>query len=160
MCLRRGEELGTSRAPLGIHGLDVRDPDVEKTAYPIRVGRRLEVRDQIARLCIDGTSKFPSFLLPTIETQLERGGPIGGGALALAGWAHYLATVPAAERAPDPHGNEAALLARQAASDPLAFLELDIFGEHIRTSERFHEAFARASRQLAELGPRAAMASL
>src|SRR5207248_5353013 len=28
------------------------------------------VRDQIARLCIDGTAKFPSFLIPTVEAQL------------------------------------------------------------------------------------------
>ncbi len=118
------------------------------------------VRDQIARLCIDGTSKFPSFLLPTIETQLERGGPIAGGALALAGWARYLATVPGSERAPDPHGDEAAALAREAETDPGAFLQLGIFGERIRTSERFRAAFAQASRQLAEIGPHAAIASI
>ena len=29
------------------------------------------VRDQIARLCIDGTAKFPTFLVPTIEHHLE-----------------------------------------------------------------------------------------
>jgi len=118
------------------------------------------VRDQVARLCIDGTSKFPSFLLPTIETQLERGGPIAGGALALAGWARYLATVPAAERAPDPHGEEAAALARASATDPARFLELGMFGERIRTSERFRAAFASASRQLGDVGPLGAMAAL
>ena len=53
------------------------------------------VRDQIARLCIDGTSKFPTFLIPTIERQLELGGPIERATLALAGWARYLATTPA-----------------------------------------------------------------
>jgi len=57
------------------------------------------VRDQIARLCIDGTAKFPSFLIPTIERQLELDGSVDYAALALAGWARYLATVPAAERA-------------------------------------------------------------
>ena len=31
------------------------------------------VRDQIARLCIDGTAKFPTFLIPTVERQLELG---------------------------------------------------------------------------------------
>ena len=34
------------------------------------------VRDQIARLCIDGASKFPTFLVPTIEHQLAENGPI------------------------------------------------------------------------------------
>src|SRR4029453_4184696 len=45
------------------------------------------VRDQIARLCIDGTSKLRSFVIPTIERQLELGGPVGCAALAFAGWA-------------------------------------------------------------------------
>ena len=53
------------------------------------------VRDQIARLCIDGSAKFPTFLLPTITFQLEHDGPIARSALALAGWARYLATDPA-----------------------------------------------------------------
>jgi mannitol 2-dehydrogenase len=118
------------------------------------------VRDQIARLCIDGTAKFPSFLLPTIEAQLDREGPIACAALALAGWARYLATVPDAKRAPDPHGDEAAALARSALTDPVAFLELSIFGERIRTSNQFRNAFDSASRQLAELGPLGAIAVL
>ena len=40
------------------------------------------VRDQIARLCIDGTAKFPSFLIPTVERQLELDGPLECAALA------------------------------------------------------------------------------
>jgi mannitol 2-dehydrogenase len=112
------------------------------------------VRDQIARLCIDGTSKFPSFLIPTIEAQLARGGPVECAALALAGWMRYLATVPAAERAPDPHGEEAAALATNALDDPAAFLELEtVFTAPVRESERFGRAFELAGRDLAEVGP-------
>ena len=65
---------------------------------------------------------IPSFLIPTVEAQLERGGPVGCAALALAGWARYLATVPAAERAPDPHGDEATALATASLEEPTAFL--------------------------------------
>jgi mannitol 2-dehydrogenase len=118
------------------------------------------VRDQIARLCIDGTSKLQSFVLPTIEAQLERDGPIACAALALAGWARYLATVPATDRAPDPHGEEAACIARSALTDPVAFLELNIFSERVRMSNRFRKAFEGASRQLAEHGPLGAIATL
>ena len=60
------------------------------------------------RLCIDGTAKFPKFLVPTIERQLELGGPVECAALALAGWARYLATTPAAERATDAGAERAA----------------------------------------------------
>jgi hypothetical protein len=78
----------------------------------------------------------------------------------LAGWARYLATVPAPERAPDPHGDEAADLARAALTDTVAFLELSIFGERIRTSNRFRNAFESAGRQLTEFGPLGAIAAL
>ena len=111
------------------------------------------VRDQIARLCIDGTAKFPSFLIPTIERQLELDGSVGYAALALAGWARYLATVPVGERAHDPHGDQAASFAVRSLGDPHAFLEFDqVFTPRLRESPRFGEAFANASRSLAAHG--------
>jgi mannitol 2-dehydrogenase len=119
------------------------------------------VRDQIARLCIDGTSKFPSFLIPTIERQLDLDGPVECAALALAGWARYLATVPAAERAYDPHGDRAAMYAFRSLADPPAFLEFDqVFTPRLRESERFRDAFATASNALAEGGSIGAMQRL
>jgi mannitol 2-dehydrogenase len=121
----------------------------------------VNVRDQIARLCIDGASKFPTFLIPTVEAQLERGGPVACAALALAGWARYLATVPETERAPDAHGDEAAAAATASLRDPAAFLELDlVFTPRLRESERFRDAFVAASRELADRGPLAALESL
>jgi mannitol 2-dehydrogenase len=119
------------------------------------------VRDQIARLCIDGTAKFPSFLIPTIERQLELGGPVEAAALALAGWARYLATVPVAERAPDPHGDQAAAFANRSLDDPRAFLAFDlVFTPRLRENERFVDAFAAASGELAAHGPVGAMERL
>src|SRR4029077_5886454 len=103
--------------------------------YARTVLRRLDntgVRDQIARLCIDGTAKFPSFLIPTVERQLELNGPVECAALALAGWARYLATVPPTERAQDPHGDRAATFAVRSIADPQAFLEFDqVFTPHL-----------------------------
>jgi mannitol 2-dehydrogenase len=125
--------------------------------YAATVLRRYEntgVRDQIARLCIDGTAKFPSFLIPTVEAQVARGGPMSHAALALAAWSRYLGTTPAAERAPDPRGERAAALASESLDDPLAFLELDeVFTAPLRQSEAFRAAFARAARDLADNGP-------
>jgi mannitol 2-dehydrogenase len=119
------------------------------------------VRDQIARLCIDGTSKFPVFLIPTIERQIERGGPVDCAALALAGWARYLATVPATERAYDPHADRAATFAVRSLDDPRAFLELDdVFTPALRESERFGDAFAHASDELAARGAVGALQNL
>jgi mannitol 2-dehydrogenase len=112
------------------------------------------VRDQVARLCIDGTAKFPIFLIPTVERQLELGGPVDCAALALAGWARYLATTPADQRASDTGASVAARYAERSMDDPVAFLGLtEVFSASVRDNERFREAFANATRNLATLGP-------
>jgi mannitol 2-dehydrogenase len=112
------------------------------------------MRDQVARLCIDGTTKFRSFVIPTVERQIERDGPLSCAALALAAWARYLGTIPPALRAPDSRGDRAAELAERSLADPLAFLELDeVFTPRLRTSERFRAAFAAEADDLAWLGP-------
>jgi mannitol 2-dehydrogenase len=139
-------------------------PGHPATEYARTVLERFEntgVRDQIARLCIDGTAKFPTFLIPTVERQLELEGPVECAALALAGWARYLATVPAAERAYDPQGDRAATFAVRSLESPRAFLEFDqVFTPRLRESSRFGDAFAGASAALAEDGPIGAMERL
>ena len=129
-------------------------PAAEYAATVLRRFENTGVRDQIARLCIDGTAKFPSFLIPTVETQLAHGGPVSSAALALAAWSRYLGTVPAAERAPDSRGDRAVELARAALSNPLVFLELDeVFTAPLRDSTTFRDAFVRAYHDLAGRGP-------
>jgi hypothetical protein len=97
-------------------------------------------------------------LIPTLETQVERGGPIACGALALAAWARYLATVPPTLRAPDSLGERTAALAHDSLVKPIAFLDLDdVFTPSLRESARFHDAFAAAAADLARLGPRGAI---
>jgi mannitol 2-dehydrogenase len=139
-------------------------PGHPPAAYAETVLRRFAntgVRDQIARLCIDGTAKFPSFLIPTVETQLERGGPVACAALALAAWSRYLAIVPPEERASDSRGARAAALAHSSLEDPLAFLELDeVFTPPLRESERFRDAFGAAASGLASRGPLGAIESV
>ncbi len=118
------------------------------------------VRDQLARLCIDGTAKFPVFLIPTVVDQLANGGPVDRAATALAGWARYLAHVPVDEQASDARGDVARSFARAADGDPQRFLDLDeVFPGAVRGSDRFRAAFARAWRDIADRGPLAAMAA-
>jgi mannitol 2-dehydrogenase len=132
-------------------------PGHPREEYAETVLRRFEntgVRDQIARLCIDGTAKFPTFLIPTIERELELCGPVDCAALALAGWARYLATTPAEERAPDAGADDAVPFAVRSLEDPVAFLELaEVFPPSLRDNERFRDAFAAATRSLATRGP-------
>ena len=116
------------------------------------------VRDQIARLCLDGSAKFPTFLIPTIAAQLERDGPIERATTALAGWARYLGVVDPAEQAFDASGDDARRHAAGALDDPLAFLEYDaVFPPALAKSARFREAFAAAYGRIADAGPLAAM---
>jgi mannitol 2-dehydrogenase len=116
------------------------------------------VRDQIARVCIDGSAKFPTFLIPTIERQLDTGGPIERAATALAGWARYLAVVDPERQAPDASGDVARKYAAQGLTDPLGFLEYDsVFPEPVRSSPRFRAAFAAGYERIAAEGPIAAI---
>ncbi len=116
------------------------------------------VRDQIARVCLDGSAKFPTFLIPTIERQLECEGPVECAATGLAGWARYLAVVEPEQQAFDPHGDSARRHAQAACSDPAAFLDYEaVFSPPLRSSARFRTAFAAAYERIAVDGPVAAM---
>jgi mannitol 2-dehydrogenase len=122
--------------------------------------RNTGVRDQIARLCIDGSAKFPTFLLPTIAAQLERDGPIDRGATALAGWARYLGVVEVSEQAFDASGDLARRYGAAALSDPVAFLDYaEVFDSELRDADRFRAAFATAYERIAQNGPLAAIAA-
>jgi mannitol 2-dehydrogenase len=139
-------------------------PGHPREQYAASVLQRFEnrgVRDTIARICIDGTAKFRAFVIPTVERQLQLGGPVGCAGLALAGWALYLATTPAEERAADGAGEEAAAYAARSVEDPVAFLGFsNVFPSSLRDDERFRDEFARATRSLAALGPIGAVESL
>ncbi len=116
------------------------------------------VRDQIARLCIDGSAKFPKFLIPTIERQLAVDGPIARAAMALAGWARYLGVVDPARQSFDAEADVVRRHAAAALGDPVAFLANDaVFPPAVQTSSRFRAAFADSYRRIAEDGPIAAI---
>jgi mannitol 2-dehydrogenase len=116
------------------------------------------VRDQIARVSIDGSAKFPKFLIPTIARQLELDGPVELAATALAGWARYLAVVDPAAQAFDSNGDVARRYAAEAVADPVAFLRFDaVFPAALQASQRFRAEFSAAYRRIAENGPMAAI---
>jgi mannitol 2-dehydrogenase len=137
-------------------------PGHPREAYATSVLERFAnrgVRDQIARLCIDGTAKYPTFLIPTIAHHLRHDGPIERAALALAGWAHYLARVPVEQQAFDASGDAARSHAVGATDDPIRFLDFaEVFPPAVRDHRRFRAAFVAAARRIAEVGPLAAMA--
>jgi mannitol 2-dehydrogenase len=75
-----------------LHSLPGLDLATYKETLLRRFGNRA-VGDQIARLCGDGASKIPGFLLPTIHACLEHGRPHHRLAFLLACYHRYLAGV-------------------------------------------------------------------
>jgi mannitol 2-dehydrogenase len=136
-----------------VPGIDVEDYKkvvAERFANP-------EVRDQVARVCLDGTSKFPKFLSPTIESQLDKGGPVRLSALALAGWCQYLLGTDESGRdielSADPRLEQARSFAQASRSDPGAFLGFsEVFGQRLPTDPVFRPAFESALRSIREAG--------
>ncbi len=145
------EEATPSLPPVtGIDVAEYKRVVAERFANP-------EVRDQVARVCLDGTSKWPKFLVPTVESQLERDGQVKLSALALAAWCQYLlgqtdAGEPIVLSA-DPRLDEAVAFARASVSDPAAFLGFtDVFGWRLPSDPRFVAAFGDALTSIREAG--------
>jgi fructuronate reductase/mannitol 2-dehydrogenase len=68
-------------------------PNVDLTAYKRTLLERFAnpaLKDELARLCSRGSTKMPTFLLPSIAEALQRGGRHDLLSLAVAGWFRYL----------------------------------------------------------------------
>jgi len=136
-----------------VAGIDVSD-------YKRTVAERFanpEVRDQVARVCLDGTSKWPKFLVPTVESQLEQGGQVKLSALALATWCQYLLGTADdgsdIHISADPRLEEAQAFARASLTEPAAFLGFDdVFGPRLPRDPRFVSAFSEALASLRAVG--------
>lgn len=92
------------------------------------------IKDSVARICLESSAKLPKFLIPTIAENLARGGSIKLATLAIAAWCFY------SDRGVDQHGapleivdamkDELHRAAKATRNDPLSFLKLrPIFGD-------------------------------
>jgi mannitol 2-dehydrogenase len=110
-----------------VEGIDLgeyKESLMERLANP-------EMADQLARLCRRGSTKVPSYLLPSIKETLEAGRPAPMLTLAVAGWFRYLQGHDyAGEPIPveGPRSDELVELARQEGADPRPLLSVrDVF---------------------------------
>ncbi|WP_163167749.1 mannitol dehydrogenase family protein [Arthrobacter sp. Alg241-R88] len=121
------------------------------------------IRDTLARLCAESSDRIPKWLLPVINTNLERGGDIHRSAAIVASWARYAEGI-------DEQGNiievvdrlKAPLMAAAARQrkEPLAFISnRQIFGDLI-DNELFVQAYTEALNKLHKGGARATLESL
>jgi mannitol 2-dehydrogenase len=135
-------------------------PGIDLVAYQDSLVQRFSnpaIADTIPRLCMDGTAKFPTFIVPSVEDQLAKNGPIEMLALIVAGWCRYLQGVAddgsALTLAHDPGLADAVDAAKRSVAEPRAFLQFEsALGPNIGKSDRFTEVFAHALTDLQQHG--------
>lgn len=137
-------------APAGVDLVAYQDMLVQRFSNPA-------IADTIGRLCLDGTAKFPTFIVPSLEAQLASGGPIDMLALVLAGWCRYLRGVAddgtALVLSSDPFLDEARDVAARSVADPRAFLRYErALGPNIGGSDRLLVRFTAALDSLDRIG--------
>jgi mannitol 2-dehydrogenase len=105
------------------------------------------IADELSRLCRRGSTKMPSYLLPSISDAIAAGRPHELMTLALAGWIRYLAGVDdtgSPIHVEDARAAALQPLARRALEDPGAVLaERSVFGS-LGDNRRFVEELQRA----------------
>jgi len=121
---------------------------VDFAAYYAKIVERFSneaIGDTIPRLCIDGVSRQPKFILPVIEARLAAGQSVDGLALESALWCRYCYGVT--DSGKDIVTDDADWLrlntqAKLAKTDPLKWLEMsDVYGA-VKSSEEFTKAFS------------------
>lgn len=119
------------------------------------------IKDQTTRICLDGSSKVPKFVLPSLHEALAAGRPATLLTLAVAGWFRYLRGEDEQGRPyaiDDPRAEELQALARQGTADPRPLLGLtDLFGD-LGQSPAFVSQLTRFGEHLDSDGARATLA--
>jgi len=138
-------------------------PDTDLGEYYALIERRFSnprIGDTISRLCLDGSNRQPKFILPTALDRVKAGQSVTGLALVSALWARYCFGESDSGRPippNDPNWDRLTALARQAKSDPKAWLTMtDIFGE-LAANPAYVAAFTGALSSLWSRGTRATL---
>ena len=143
------DEVSSTLPPLpGIQLDSYKQTLIERFANP-------KVRDQLSRLCLNGSDKIPKFILGSLRDKLAQDGSITYLSFAIAAWFRYL-------HGKDDQGREIAIddpmadilvkRANAGGKDPRPLLNLsEIFGD-LAQSSQFVETVAHYLHQLSELG--------
>jgi len=122
-------------------------PDIDLDKYKDSLIERFgnhNIRDQVARICLQSSAKIPKFLIPTIRDQLSAGGPVMISALITAAWCRFAEGIDEPGKRYEVEDDMKDILIEKAflsRRDNLAFLRIEsIFGDLIR-SEPFTEAY-------------------
>jgi mannitol 2-dehydrogenase len=125
-------------------------PDTDLGEYYALIERRFsnpKIGDTITRLCLDGSNRQPKFILPSAADRVAAGQSVTGLALVSALWARYCYGESDSGKviAPnDPSWDRLTALAKQARTDPKAWLTMsDIFGP-LANEPAYVAAFTKA----------------
>ena len=120
------------------------------------------IRDQVTRICSEGSAKLPKWLLPSIVELLAKGRPIDLLSLVVASWIHYF------RQGVDKRGRPLEILDARAAilretagaitTDPRPMLALSfVFGQALPANSLFVQKVEEALRLLSTEGVAATM---
>jgi mannitol 2-dehydrogenase len=122
-----------------------------------------EVRDTIARLCLEASDRIPKWLVPVVKQQLQTGGEIRRSAAIIASWARYAEGIDEQGDPIEIVDNAKQLVLDAAAGqsqDPLAFIRVETFFGDLALSPRFVSAYSWALASLHDHGARVTLESL
>ncbi len=121
-----------------------------------------KIRDQVARICTDGSDRMPKFLLPSLAEALQQGRDHRLLTLAVAGFLRYLRGVDEAGQAfdiADRLASELRVRATEGRDDPRQVLALrGVFGD-LGHNDKFVAELAAALRELDARGAKATVAA-
>lgn len=141
-------------------------PGIDLTEYKATLLTRFAnptLKDQTSRICLDGSSKVPKFLLPSLHEALAAGSPATLLTLALAGWFRYLRGEDEQGRpfaVDDPRAADLQKLAQQGKTDPRPLLGVtDLFSD-LGQSPAFVARLTRFGEHLERDGARKTLGTL
>ena len=133
-------------------------PGVDLDAYKSELIERFsnpEIRDTLARLCLESSDRIPKFLLPVLRYNLASGGPISHTTAVMASWARYAEGVDEAGEPieiVDRLADKLKALAGQYPSEPLALPQIpELFGG-LAENARFRTTYETILRRLHDIG--------
>lgn len=133
-------------------------PDTNISDYHQLIERRFsnpKIGDTIPRLCFDGSSRQPKFIVPVIRDRLKQGRGIAGLALESALWCRHCAGITASGKtipANDPMWSRLQATALAAKADPQAWLAMrDIYGD-VGAAAEMRAAFSASLHSLWQNG--------
>jgi len=113
--------------------------------------RNKNIRDQIARICLQSSAKIPIFILSTVNARLAAGQTVERAAFTIAAWCKYNDGIDEKERSykiDDVMSNELVRVAALSHVEPKAFLNLKaVFGD-LNQKGPFVEAFERSLKMI------------